>query len=317
MPSKAQVIIPLQGIELLDRVLETVRSISEQFFGLGQYLYEVKHAEVYKSRDYGSWAEYCSAELPFEWRTADHYVAIWEKLSQKLGYEFEDVKHIGWSKLSRVVNLIDSKKDAKKWLKTCEKHSKRELEELVKQENARRRAARGGPERPPVEIVDHDIDIELEGGSELDDDQGPFVDPSMVIHDELEIEDEETGESVPLHKFQVFLFAPQWANVMAAMERASQLSNSEKACNLIDLIALEFNTTYAETDDGGVAHRLDYHIKNLERIFGVSISVDVPKDSTLREMSRLNGSPLSKAIRKPKRTEDKPKKTKEKPQHHW
>ena len=290
--------VPLQGEQLLERVTELVSGIGDRLFELGAHLYEVKHAGVYKERDYDSWVEYCDAELPFQYRKADHYIELWELFSQKLGYSWEEVKHVGWSKLAKVKGLIENKRDANKWIKTCEKHSKRELDTLVKDENARRRGDQ--PPRPAVEYVEHDTEIELEGlqGEGVD---GPFIDPAILTHSEISLEDPETGEPVPLHQFQVYLYAEQWSNVMAAMERAAQLTNSDKACFLLDMMATEFNTTYVEAGDGGVAQSLNRIVKNLERVFDVSIDVDVKDDSKLRKMSRLDEtSKAEKPEKKPK-----------------
>lgn len=325
--------VPLQGSDLLDRVTELVRGIGEKFFELGQHLYEIKHAEVYKTKDFGSWVDYCDAALPFQYRKADHYIELWELFSQKLGISWSEVEHIGWSKLIKVKGLIENKKDAKKWIKICEKYGRRELETLVKDEHARRRG--DAPPRPPVEFVEHDTDLELVGLHE--DIDGPFIDPAVLTHNEIFLEDPETGEAVPLHQFQVYLYADQWKNVMAAMERAAQLTNSDKACFLLDMIATEFNSTYVESGDGGVAQNLDTVIKNLERVFDVNIEVTVPVKSDLRKMSRVDEasrsgakSPkkvsakkakkvtLKKTIRKPPKEKAKAaEKGEEKPEFRW
>jgi hypothetical protein len=300
--------VPLQGVELLDRVAELVRGIGERFFELGQHLYEIKHTETYKEKEYGSWVDYCDAELPFQYRKADHYIELWELFSQKLGISWAEVEHVGWSKLIKVKGLIENKKDAKKWIKVCEQFGRRELETLVKDEHDRSRGEEPG--RPPVEFVEHDTDLELEGlhgeGAE-----GPFIDPSILTHSEISLEDPETGEAVPLHQFQVYLYAEQWKNVMSAMERAAQLTNSDKACFLLDMMATEFNSTFVEAGDGGVAQNLNTIVKNLERVFDVSIEVSVRDDSKLLEMSRLDEASKKKA-KKAKKAKKKAKKAKKK-----
>lgn len=278
-------LIPLQGSELLDRVDELVQKIGENYFELGSRLFEIKAGEVYKEREHGSWVEYCDSALPFKWRKADHYIELWEIYCQKLGYDYDEIKHIGWSKLVKVKGLIENKRDAKKWIKKAETHSRRQLETLVKQEHAKRRGDEDPVPGPQKQFVEHNTGDELAGVHEGL--TAPAVDPALLVHNETVIEDDETGETVPLHQFQVYLYEDQWKNVMAAMNRAGQLSNSDKACFLLDLMASEFNTTYAETGDGGVAHKLQFHISNLERIYGVKIDVEVPADSKLRKMSRL------------------------------
>ena len=308
--AKSTALAPLQGEDLLDRVDELVQAIGENVFELGARLYEIKHVEIYKERDYGSWIEYCDAALPFQYRKADHYIELWELFCQKLGYDYDEIKHVGWSKLIKVKGLISTKRDAKKWIKVCEKHGRRAIETMVKRENQRRRAESGDQDTKPIERIQHDTEAELEGIHETTD--GPAVNPELLFHDQLDYEDEETGETVPLHQFQVYLFAEQWKNVMAAMNRAGQLANSEKAGHLLDLICDEFNNTYADAEDGGVAHKLDLHIKNLERIYEVKIDVEVPKNSRLRKMSRLDGEKPEKPVK----TTKPPKKGK-KQEYKW
>jgi hypothetical protein len=279
-------LVPLQGEALLERVDALIESIGENFFELGQHLFEIKSLEVYRDREHSSWEDYCDAALPFQYRKADHYIELWELYCQKLGFDFEEIRHVGWSKLVKVKGLIENKTDAKKWIKRCENHGRRAIETMVKREHEKRRAENNDPIDPVTyDRVPHDTDGELEG---VHKDTGlPAVDPAVLRHEQVDYEDDETGEVVPLHQFQVYLFNEQWKNVMAAMNRAGQLSNSDKAGHLLDLMATEFNATYAETSDGGVAHSLERHIAEFERIFEVKITVEVPEDSKLRDMSRL------------------------------
>jgi len=181
---------------------------------------------------------------------------------------------------------MDTESSAKKWVQLAEKHSKSELETLAREERTRRKGDYPPEDTRPLERIHHETDEELVGVHEMVD--VPYVDPAVAHHEEFAWEDEDTGETRPLHEFKVYLFTNQWANVMAAMERAGQVANSDKACHLLDILATEFNTTYAETSDGGVAHRLDWHVKNLERLYGVCISVDVPGGAAIRKMSRLD-----------------------------
>lgn len=309
--AKSTALVPLQGSELLDRVDELVQELGENFFELGSRLFEIKAGEVYKEREHATWVEYCDAALPFQWRKADHYIELWELYCHKLGYDYNEIKHVGWSKLVKVKGLISNKRDAKKWIKQAETHSRRQLETLVKREHQRRKGESDeSEERPPLERVKHDTEAELEGVHETTD--RPTVNPELLFHDEIDFEDGETGETVPLHQFQVYLFQEQWVNVMAAMNRAGQLANSEKAGHLLDLICDEFNNTYADEEDGSVAHKLDLHIKNLERIYEVKIEVEVPKDSRLRKMARLDENKTD-APEKAKKSKKKGKK----PEYKW
>jgi hypothetical protein len=291
-------LLPPSADDLRQRARELYTSASRAFFDLGEVFYEIKTSEAYLEWGFGSYVEYADAEFGIGERRAQHWIEIWDKFHHKLGYTWEQVGHIGWTKLSRIANIVDSRKEATTWLKKAEKLGKRALEEAVKQERTRRReTADPGPvdERPPIERVDHDVASELAGVHEQVD--VPFV-ASGVNPDVAEVEEvdfvDEHGETTPLHKFQVYLFGPQWANVMSAMERAGQLANSEKASHLLDMICTEFLTTYVESEDGGVAHNLERVVKNLERVFGVKITVEVPANASLMRMSRIRPEDVEK-----------------------
>jgi hypothetical protein len=289
----------LQGEEILDRVDEIVRAIGENFFELGARLYEIKHVEIYKERNYGSWVEWCDEALPFQYRKADHYIELWELFCQKLGYDYREIQHIGWSKLIKVKGLIENKRDAKKWLKKCETMGRRALEKAVADEKVTRAGADPEPERPPVEKIAHDLDLELENVDT--DTDSPFVNPDVITHEEIDYEDGETGETIPLHEFKVFLFQEQWKAVMAALERAGQIANSNKPGHLLNLICEEFSQTFSAAEDGGAAHALERYVQGLEKLFEVKISVEVPEGSAIRRMSRIDdeGKRLPKKKRNP------------------
>lgn len=291
-------LLPPSADDLRERARSLYTSASRAFFDLGEVFYEIRTSEAYLEWGFGSYVEYADTEFGIGERRAQHWIEIWEKFNHKLGYTWEQVGHIGWTKLSRIANIVDSRKEATTWLKKAEKLGKRALEEAVKQERTRRReAADPGPAevRPPIQRVDHDVDLELEGVHETV--NVPYVsaeiNPDVAEVEEVDFTDEH-GETTPLHKFQVYLFGPQWANVMSAMERAGQLANSEKACHLLDMICTEFLTTYVESEDGGVAHNLERVIKNLERVFEVKISVEVPANSSLMRMSRVRAEDIEK-----------------------
>ena len=289
-------LLPPTADDLRQRARDLYAQASRMFFDLGEVFSEIKASEAYLEWGFGSYVEYADAEFGIGERRAQHWIEIWEKFHHKLGYTWEQVGHLGWTKLARICGVVESRGEATTWLKKAEKLGKRALEEAVSQERARRRGGDKPPdERPPIARVDHDVDLELEGVHTRVD--VPFVsadiNPDIAEVEEIDYTDEH-GETTPLHKFQVYLFGPQWANVMSAMERAGQLANSEKASHLLDMICTEFLTTYIESEDGGVAHNLDRVVKNLERVFEVKISVEVPASSSLMRMSRIRPEDINK-----------------------
>jgi len=304
----------MQSAEIRQRVKDLMKTLTSSFFELGQLLYEIRFANMFLDWGYSSFEEYTEMEIGYKRRAAEHHIEIWEELHQKRGIPEERIAHIGWSKVRTIMPVVkesNNKRTLEKWLKRAETHSRRELATLIKRE----RDGEEDQEEPPkrkFERKHHDTEEELEGVHERTD--SPFVDPAVIQHREFVEEDEETGDKIPLHEFKVYCYKEQWANIMAAMERAGQLTNSDKANYLLDMICLEFNETYAETEDGGVVQTLDRHVKNLERIFDVKIEVEIPASSKLRKMARLDDESKSKASKKRKKAaeegeeEEKPKK---------
>lgn len=286
---------PLQPEDIRDRIKELIGNIGRNFFELGQHIYEVKHRELYLDWGHGSWVEYCETEVGVGKRTAENWMSIWEKLCQKLGYTWNEVEHIGWSRLSRVVPMIETKRDANRWLKKAEQHSKRELETLVRRERQSLKGDQPEEPRPPVERISHDLEEELRDSHQTVD--VPFVNPNTIHHETIDYEDD-SGEKIPLHEFKVYLFPEQWTTVQSAMDRAAQLGNTEKPGQMLHLISTEFNTTYASDGDGGLIHRLEYHRQELEKLYGVEIEITVPEGSELRRMSRLPEKSTAKPAKK-------------------
>jgi hypothetical protein len=80
-----------------------------------------------------------------------------------------------------------------------------------------------------------------------------------------------------------FVLAPDQAeNVQEALKLAQSLSGSDKAGNNLDLICSEFITSAAGTSGlDGVVSRLDYHIANLKRVYGVDLEIKSVDSSKL------------------------------------
>jgi len=285
-------LLPPTADDLRERARALYSQASRAFFDLGEVFYEIKVSEAYLEWGFGSYIEYADAEFGIGQRRAQHWIEIWDKFHNKLGYTWEEVGHIGWTKLSRICPVVESRGQANTWLKKATNLGKTALEEAVKQEKVKRRGEQPPEpvdERPPLERVEHNVNSELDGVHEQVD--VPFVSPGEINPDIAQVDEvdylDENGETTPLHRFQVFLFNEQWANVMSAMQRAGQLANSDKACHLLDMICTEFLTTYVESEDGGVAHNLERVIKNIERVYGVKIDVEVPANSAMMRMSRV------------------------------
>jgi hypothetical protein len=295
-----------------------VAAISSNFFELGERLSRIKSSNAYEEEEYISWADYVTKRLPFSLRTADHYVEIWKIFGQQLGIAAEDVVAAGWAKLSHVTKLVQkvgTEEEARKWLTLSKIHSKDEIETLVRERRKELRTTgviptpqtkkpkkpestpnpttpAGDPPRETISFVE-DGDEEGEP-SVLRVEESPPVDSkdylrsrdrNAIYHEEFDL-----GEG-PLHKVEAYLFQPQHANLMGALELASAITGSTKAGHLLDVISTDFRVSNASTPEGGAAIRLTTLIKIMQATYGVRIpTVEVLEHSWIKNQDWLKKS---------------------------
>lgn len=271
-------------------VLECIEEMGKHYYRLGNLLWEVKEGELFLDWGYASWEEYAEIEVGRKKRACQEYMRIAGTLDRALGIPWNEVRHIGWSKLKTVEPLCDTVKTAMVWIKKAEKHSRKELEVLVRREQAKRNGK--DPDALPVRAspkitrIPHNTDEEIEDAHNVT--VTPYVDMRANAHKEDADSDEEPAEEVALHEFKAYLFPDQYSNWMAAVESMAQMANSDKVCFLMDLIATEINQTLSGSDQTA-AHRLDWYVKNLERVFECKITVELPRvGGKLREMVRVD-----------------------------
>lgn len=278
------------------RIKELIGFVGEHIYELGKHLYETYHGEYFKEWGYASFEEYCEVEMAYSLWKAREYIGIWETFDQrlKIPWEVENDKEalqlstVPWTKLRVITSVVDNKKEARKWLKTAQKRSRKELEELVRQEKARRRPQESGGRGRKIE----DVDV-AEGVEDAANSKTPFVediqaDADMLtdLAEEIDDEDEETGEVARLIRLTFIVDRDEQSHILAAFERLAQITGEKHPGKLLDLMAGEVNETLADNEAGGAVHRLEWYVQNLERIFEVKIEVEVPRNSRLRKMSR-------------------------------
>jgi hypothetical protein len=306
--------------EVLMRVDAILVDIGEQYYELGQHLYEVENGEYYSKLGFASFEEYCEIRLNFGRTKAKNCIRMWEVLDQKLRipWEAEDtkklqVKGIPWTNIRVVMPMIAprgkdviSKGEARRWLLRAKKHARNELAVLVKQERAKQQGKEPSGERAAKsgEIQEANMDAELEAAAAT---ETPYVeeiptgvedivadgvdlgenDSTKVYASEVDGIDPETGEEIRLMRVTYMLTRDEFSHVKAAHERMGQITGIAHPGKQLDLMAAEINETLADAAAGGAAHRLDWYVKNLERIFDVELECTVPPNSRLRQMSRV------------------------------
>lgn len=319
LPAKTEPIEPEivgREEEVLLRADELVHSIGENYYELGQTLYEIEAGEYYTRKGYASFQEFCEIQLGFARTKAKNCIRMWEVLDQRLGIPWEtesksvlQLRGIPWTNIRVVMPIIAprgkpvlGKREAKKWLLEAKKRPRTELQELVRQQKGKDKGNEpDSPERTARgnEVVDAEPEAALAVAAatetpfvedipqEIDDAEVCVDDPGTLGLEEVDHEDVDTGEFVRMMRITFMLTREEYAHVLAAMQRMAQITGISHPGKVLDLMAAEINETLADTEAGGAAHRLDWYVKQLERIFDVEIEVEVPPRSKLRTMSRV------------------------------
>lgn len=221
---------------------------------IGHRLHEIFHGGYFRSwshpetgQKYKYFYEYVEAELDFKGRKAEALVSIWQHYGIRLGMTEDEIGYFSWSKLAKAATVINAEnKDA--ILDYMSKHNVADVSSYV---SMIRGSGSGGS-----------------GTESLSD-----------LADQVEEEEKSTSKTFRL-------FPGQLENVEAAFTRAAKMIYDEnwdnkevvKKGHLLDVICSEFNASYAEDEHGDPIHRLDWHIAELQRVFGVKIDyTGIPK----------------------------------------
>lgn len=119
-----------------EAVYQQIRDVSDgkalSDFVLGGLLSVANASKWYKEDGYDSFKEFLKEEFPaIEYRKANYLINMYDSLVEA-EVEWEDVKDIGWTKLSRLAQVLD-KENAKSWIKRARKCSTVELLGLIKE----------------------------------------------------------------------------------------------------------------------------------------------------------------------------------------
>ena len=94
-----------------------INEIADREYALGELLYRVDRNLWYNESE--SFRAFVEQNLRFSYRKARYLIAMYEGLANA-GVDWEDVKHIGWTKLKEVAPLL-TPETAAYWIKTAEK----------------------------------------------------------------------------------------------------------------------------------------------------------------------------------------------------
>lgn len=97
------------------------------FLKLGERLKMIRDEQLYQPY-WESWVEYTMEFKDLSPSSISKLISIYELFVLKLGYKVEDLARVGgWSKLYPLTKVIKTKKDADKWLKMAEEHTRIDL----------------------------------------------------------------------------------------------------------------------------------------------------------------------------------------------
>jgi hypothetical protein len=222
---------------------------------------------TYASWGYKTFAEYAEEELGLKRRKAEYLRNIGAKLNQDLAGLDKDMKDklvgLGWTKV-RLLTSVLNLKNVPDWVELAERASYPELAEAVKKYRDKKLAAKVKKEE------------ESEKGAEDD------------TTEEAEDEEEELPETENLKWEHFMLYEPQHGTVTAALNRAKELSGSDKKGHNLEMICTDFLATneFKKADDPEAKKR---YIAKVEGLLGLKlIAIDPESESIVYGLKTLS-----------------------------
>ena len=110
---------------------ELAKKVDETYTDMGRHLYNVYYGDYFEEWGFADFEEYCVSELGFAERKAKYLITIWKRLVVDLGVSRKKLERIGWTKLSKIVNLVDED-TVETWLDKARTLKVSDLEKEVK-----------------------------------------------------------------------------------------------------------------------------------------------------------------------------------------
>jgi hypothetical protein len=254
--------------ELRERAKKLYKQIETTYWELGQCLYDVydgvpgsyrslmrgdgsraARRALFDKWGYQNFAEYCEKEIGIKKRSAEslRYAYYWFEIELMLPTEVrEDIKALGRSKVYLLSGFVTND-DVMSWLGKAKTMTYEDLKRAIKQAKAIR----------ADKNTDHE---ERDEFAAYDGGDGPTPAPAPER----------------MHTFTTSLYDGQFETVSAALERARQLSGSDKNNHNLELICQDFLTN---NDFGKVADEKKFLAK-IERHLGKKLIAIDPRMGT-------------------------------------
>jgi len=220
--------------EIREKILDLLAKSEDLNWDLAVVLETAYAGDMYRQWGFDSFRSYVEEELNIKIRKAQYLVQITEWFKKMPGNIQAWVRELGWTKARMLMHVV-TVENAAEWRNKVAGKSVAEIEKMLKEAKGSGGEGGGGGDG--------------EGGSD--------------------------GEGAEKPKKKSFsLFDPQYENVERALEKASEMSGSDKEGNNLDLICTEFLATNAGVDTPQDLFR------KIEKITGLSIvAYNLEKDS--------------------------------------
>jgi len=234
------------------RCKELAKELDTGYMEMARLLYQVydtpvdgdpKNRAWFREWGYATFGDWSEAELGIHQRQAERLKRVGWVLEVELrGLDprvKQEIIHLGFSKVRELVRVL-TVKNAADWVARALECSYPELTHVIQKYESAQEQRRD----------------ELEAAGE---------DPDDHMDDDDEIPPAERFE------FQHFkLFEPQLENVLAALQRASELTKSDKKGHNLDMICMDFLATndFLKADDPRAKARF---VAKMERLLGVRL----------------------------------------------
>lgn len=283
---------------------KAVKTLDTGYIEMGRILYTVwdtpvdgdkNNAPIYTLWGYDTYGDYAEGDLGLKRRTAERMRQIWAVLHVQMDIPAELRKKIialGISKVRSLVPLFAddpslTKRKVEAWVKAGEKHSVAIFDGMVKKARDELKLLSGSSSNDSSEDEDDSEDEPL-GDVNVTDDGDDFHPPAgkpsenrpkgqspVATSDDLGLPDPEPLE------FQHFpLYPDQNEVVKAALQRAEELSGSDKRGHNLTLICTDFISTN-DFQKGQPKKSRQRLLKKIEQNLGLKLIALDPSDSSI------------------------------------
>lgn len=273
------------------RAKELAGDLETGYMELAKILYQVydvpvdgeaSNGPIFKAWGYKSFAEYAEEELHLHRRKAERLRGIWYRLEVELAGMNPDLKErivrIGWSKVRELVRVL-TLKNAEEWVKRAEECSYTQL--LVAVSKYREEVDKM-QQLPKINPEGNEGDSGLGGGN-----NPVFSDGGGIVG----VSDQEPPiPPVEKHVFEHFMLYEEQAEIVrSALQRASEISKSDKKSHNLHLICMDFLATN-DFKNSPVEDRMAFLAK-FESMLGLKlIAVDPESNDVVYGMSTLENA---------------------------